>query len=199
MRRRHVTPAPVLAAAWLIVLGAAALAIGAPAYAELTTDSASCQGEVVIKGDDGTDTTITQDTKKATVDPTGSYSGTGSINGGKGKKKRSFDGAVKIDLPAPLPDYGPGSWTWSSNSSKKYASTEPKTGDYDLPSYMPRGFYVPLVATHAESGKTVCVYEGKIKLEGSFTDSPVSIGAAAGTLVLGAVATMAGIPSKKGL
>jgi hypothetical protein len=197
--RRHHAPALVLAASWLVAVGAAALAIAAPAYAELTTDSASCQGTVVIKGDDGTDTTITQDTRKATVDPAGSYSGTGSIYGGKGKKKRSFEGAVKIDLPAPFPDYGPGSWAWSGSSSRKYATTDPKTGDYDLPSYMPRGFYVPLVATHSEQGKTVCVYEGRIKLEGSFTDSPLSIGAAIGTLLLGGLATLAGLPGKEGL
>ena len=127
-------------------------ALAGPAYAELTTDRASCQGEVVITGDDGTDTTLTQDTEKVTVDPAGSYSGTGSINGGQGAEERSFDGAVKIDLPDPLPDYGPGSWAWSDDSSSTYASTDPKAGDYDLPSYVPRGFYVPLIAEHAEEG-----------------------------------------------
>ena len=199
MRRHHVKTVPVLAAGWLVALGAGVLAVAAPAYAELTTDSASCQGQVVINGEDGTDTTITQDTEKATVDPAGSYSGTGSINGGKGKKKRAFAGAVKIDLPAPLPDYGPSSWSWSSDSSRKYATTEPKAGDYDLPSYVPRGFYVPLVATHDEEGDTVCVFEGELKLEGSFTDSPVSLGAAAGTVLFGALATMAGLARKKGI
>ena len=197
--RRSVTTVPVLAAAWLVALGAAALAIAGPAYAGLTTDSASCQGEVVIKGDDGTDTTITQDTDRATVDRAGTYSGTGSIKSGKGTKERPFDGAVKIDLPAPLPDYGPSSWSWSSDASTTYATTEPKAGDYDLPSFVPRGFYVPLVATHAEEGTTVCVFEGEIKVEGSFTDSPVSIGVAAATLVLGAVASMAGVPRKEGI
>lgn len=196
MRRRHVTHRPVRAAAWLLALGAGTLVIAAPAYAELTTDAAQCQGEVVITGDDGTDTTITQDTEKATVDPAGSYSGTGSINGGKGKKERSFAGAVKIDLPAPLPDYGPESWSWSSDASRTYATTEPKTGEYDLPDYVPRGFYVPLVATHAEQGSTVCVFEGELQVAGSFTDSPVSIGAAVGTLVFGALATFAGVTRK---
>lgn len=199
MRRDHVTAVRVLAAGWLVALGVAAVAIGAPAYAELTTDSASCQGEVVITGDDGTDTTITQDTEKATVDPAGSYSGTGSINGGKGKKERAFAGAVKVDLPAPLPDYGPKSWSWSSDASKTYATTDPKTGDYDLPSYVPRGFYVPLVATHAEAGDTVCVFEGELQVKGSFTDSPVSLGAAAGTVLFGVLATMAGLARKEGI
>ena len=64
MRRRHVATHPVRAAAWLVALGAGALVIAAPAYAELTTDAAQCQGEVVITGDDGTDTTITQDTEQ---------------------------------------------------------------------------------------------------------------------------------------
>ena len=196
MRRRHVTHRPARAAAWLLALGGAGLVIAAPAYAELTTDAAQCQGEVVITGDDGTDTTITQDTEKATVDPAGSYSGTGSINGGKGKKERSFAGAVKIDLPAPLPDYGPESWSWSSDASRTYATTEPKTGEYDLPDYVPRGFYVPLVATHAEQGSTVCVFEGELQVAGSFTDSPVSIGAAVGTVVFGALATFAGVTRK---
>jgi hypothetical protein len=195
MRRHTIRTAPVLAAG--LVLGAAALVVAGPAYAGLTTDDASCQGQVEITGDDGTDVTITQDTDKATVDPAGSYSGTGSINGGQGSGERSFSGAVKIDLPAPLPDYGPGSWSWSDDSSSTYATQDPKAGDYDLPGFVPRGFYVPLVATHAEEGETVCVYEGEIKVAGSFTDSPVSIGAAAGTVLFGVVASTAGIARKR--
>jgi hypothetical protein len=195
--RPTIRTGPVLAAG--LALGAAALVLAAPAYAGLTTDDASCQGQVEIRGDDGVDVTITQDTDKATVDAAGSYSGTGSINGGQGTEERSFSGAVKIDLPAPLPDYGPGSWSWSEDSSSTYATTDPKTGDYDLPGFVPRGFYVPLVATHAEKGETVCVYEGEIKVAGSFTDSPISLGAAAATLLFGAVATTAGIARKQGM
>ena len=197
MRRPHVRRIPAVAAG-LVAFGAGAFVLAGPAFGELTTDDAQCQGQIVITGDDGTNTTITQDTKQATVDPSGTYSGTGSVYGGKGKKARSFEGAVKIDLWGPL-DYGPSSWTWSSDSSKKYATTEPKTGDYDLPDSVPRGFYVPLVAEHAEKGTVVCVYEGEIQVEGSFTDSPISIAAAAGTLVFGALATMAGIARKEGM
>ena len=196
MRRRHTT-VPLLAVGWLMALGGGVLAVAAPAFAELTTDSAQCQGQAVVTGDDGTDVTLTQDTKKATVDRSGSYSGVGSVYGGQGTEERSFSGAVKIDLPAPLPDYGPGSWAWSDDSSSTYATTDPKTGDYDLPSYVPRGFYVPLVATHAEKGTTVCVFKGQIKVSGSFTDSPISIGAAAGTVLFGVMATMAGVARKK--
>jgi hypothetical protein len=199
VRRRHIRIVPVLAAGLLIALGAAAVAIAGPAYAELTTDSADCQGEVVITGDDGTDTTLTQDTEKVTVDAVGSYSGTGSINGGQGGEERSYSGALKIDLPAPVPDYGPGSWSWSDDASSTYATTNPKKGDYDLPSYVPRGFYVPLVATHDEEGKTVCVFEGEIKVAGDFTDSPISIGAAVATVVFGILTTMAGVARKRGV
>ncbi len=196
MRPPRIRIVSVLAAGWLVACGVGAVALVAPAWAGLTTDSASCQGELVVTGDDGTVTTITQDTDRATVDPTGSYSGTGSINGGKGKKERAYSGSLKIDLPAPLPDYGPGSWSWSDDASKTYATTSPKKGDYDLPGFVPRGFYVPLVATHAEDGTTVCVYDGEIKVAGSFTDSPISLGAAAGTLVFGALATFAGLTRK---
>lgn len=196
MRRRHIRTVPVLLLGCLLASAVGTLALAVPALAGLTTDAASCQGEVVVTGDDGTEVTITQDTDRATVDPTGTYSGTGSIYGGKGKKERSFSGSVKIDLPAPLPDYGPGSWTWSSDASKTYATTTPKTGDYDLPDFVPRGFYVPLVATHAEEGTTVCAYEGEIKLAGSFTDSPISLGAVAGTLLFGVMTTVAGIARK---
>ncbi|GAA1133329.1 hypothetical protein [Nocardioides aquiterrae] len=184
-------PAPALAA--IAALGIVSLALAFPAYAGLTLDSADCQGEIMVNGDDGTDTTITQDTDRATVDPSGSYSGTGSINGGKGHKKRSYSGSLEIDLPAPLPDYGPSSWSWSDDASRTYATTEPKTGTYDLPGFVPRGFYVPLVATHAENGEKVCAYAGEIKVSGSFADSPVSLAAAAGTLLFGALATLAGV------
>ncbi len=197
--RRHVRTIPVLAAGWLLTLGVGALLLAGPAHAELTTDDADCQGEVVVTGEGGTDTTLTQETKQATVDEAGAYSGTGSINGGQGAGERSYSGAVKIDLPAPLPDYGPGSWSWSSESSSTYATTDPKTGDYDLPSFVPRGFYVPLVATHDEEGETVCVFEGEIKVAGKFTDSPISLGAAGATLVFGVMATMAGIARKRGI
>jgi hypothetical protein len=193
--RRPRTRVQLLAAGGILALGA--VTIAGPAFADLTTDTADCQGQVVVTGDDGTDVTLTQDTEKATVDPSGSYSGTGSIYGGSGNGSRSFSGAVKIDLPAPLPDYGPGSWTWSDDSSDEYATSDPKTGDYDLPGFVPRGFYVPLVATHQEKGSTVCVYKGEIKVAGSFSDSPISIGAAVATVVFGALATWAGVRRKK--
>ena len=45
----------------------------------------------------------------------------------------------------------------------------------------------------------VCVYEGEIKVDGNWTDSPVSIGAVVGTVVFGVIATMAGIARKKGV
>ncbi len=196
MHLPHIRVVPVLALGWLVAAAIGVLALGVPAHAELTTDNADCQGEVVVTGDDGTVTTITQDTERATVDPSGTYSGTGSINGGKGKKERAYAGALKIDLPAPLPDYGPGSWAWSSDASSTYATSSPKTGDYDLPDFVPRGFYVPLVATHAEEGTTVCEYAGEIKVAGSFTDSPISLGIAGGTLLFGALATFAGVARK---
>ena len=191
--------ASVLAAGWLVATGAGVLALAGPAHADLTTDEADCQGAVVVTGDDGTDATITQDTDQATVDPAGSYSGVGSIYGGQGTEARAYEGSVKIDLPAPLPDYGPDSWTWSNDDSTTYATSSPKTGDYDLPDFVPRGFYVPLVGTHAEKGETVCVYEGEIKVDGSFTDSPISLGAAAATVLFGILATTAGIARRKGV
>lgn len=196
MPRPHVRLVRLAALGWLGAGVVGAVALGVPAHAELTTDTASCQGELVVTGDDGTITTITQDTERATVDRSGSYSGTGSINGGEGKQERAYSGSLEIDLPAPLPDYGPGSWAWSSDASSTYATTSPKTGDYDLPDLVPRGFYVPLVATHAEEGTTVCAYAGEIKVAGSFTDSPISLGAAAGTLLFGALATVAGLARK---
>ena len=198
MSRRQLS-ASVLAAGWLVAAGAGFLALAGPAHADLTTDEADCQGQVVGTGDDGTDTTITQDSDQATVDAAGAYSGTGSIYGGQGTEERAYDGAVKIDLPAPLPDYGPASWGWSNDSSTTYATSSPKTGDYDLPDFVPRGFYVPLVGTHAEKGDTVCVFEGEVKVEGSFTDSPVSLGALGATVVFGVLATMAGIARKEGV
>lgn len=198
MSRRKLS-ASILAAGWLVATGTGLLVLAGPAHADLTTDKADCQGQVAITGDDGTDTTITQDTDQATVDPAGTYVGGGSIYGGSRSEERSYSGGVKIDLPAPLPDYGPSSWSWSNDSSTTYATQEAKTGDYDLPDFVPRGFYVPLVGTHAEEGETVCVYEGEIKVEGSFTDSPVSLGALGATVVFGVLATTAGIARKKGV
>lgn len=192
--RRH-----ALAGGWLVAAGVGLFAFAGPAHADLTTDEADCQGAVVITGDEGTVTTITQDTDQATVDPAGSYSGVGSIYGGQGTEERAYDGAVKIDLPAPLPDYGPESWSWSNDDGTTYATDSPKTGDYDLPGFVPRGFYVPLIGAHAEKGETVCVYEGEIKVEGSFADSPISLGAAAATLLFGVLATTAGVARKKGV
>jgi hypothetical protein len=186
----------VLAAGWLLATTVAFLALADPAHADLTTDEADCQGAVVVTGDDGSTTTITQDTDKATVEAKGSYEGVGSIYGGAKSDERSYSGAAKIDLPAPLPDYGPSSWSWSNDSSTTYATEHPKTGDYDLPGYVPRGFYVPLIATHSEDGDTVCVYEGEIKVDGTFTDSPISIGFLAATVVFGGLATMAGVKKK---
>ena len=196
MGRRQLSSS-VLVAGWLVATAVAFLALASPAHADLTTDEADCQGAVVVTGEDGeTTTTITQDTDKATVDAKGSYEGVGSIYGGSKSEKRSYSGAAKIDLPAPLPDYGPDSWAWSSDSSTTYATENPKTGDYDLPSFVPRGFYVPLIATHSEEGEQVCVYEGQIKVDGKFTDSPISIGFAVATVLFGGLATMAGLKKK---
>ena len=198
MSRRKIS-ASVLATGWLLAAGGGVLVLAGPAHADLTKDTAECQGEVVVTGDNGTDTTITQDTDQATVDRAGSYSGTGSIYGGQGSEERAYAGSVKIDLPAPIPDYGPESWSWSNDNGTTYATSSPKTGDYDLPDAVPRGFYVPLVGVHIEKGEVVCVYEGEIKVDGNWTDSPVSIGAAVGTVVFGVIATMAGIARKKGV
>lgn len=198
MNTRRARLGSVMAAGWLFATGVAMVALAAPAHADLTTDTANCQGTVVVTGED-TNTTLTQDTNQATVDATGSYSGTGSVYGGQGSEERSYSGAAKIDLPPPLPDFGPSEWTWANDASSTYATTEPKTGTYDLPGFIPRGFYVPLVATHAEKGTVVCAYEGEIKVAGSFTDSPISIGAAIGTIVFGGLATASGLARKKGV
>lgn len=122
MRRLHFHQ--VLALGWLVAFGVGTVALAVPAYAGLaaglTTDSASCRGELVVTGDDGTLTTITQDTDRATVDPSGTYSGTGSINGGKGKKERAYSGSLKIDLPA-----SPTAWCWPR--SRRSAGSAPDT------------------------------------------------------------------------
>lgn len=203
MRSKRIAVLSLAACGWLVAftIGGLGLAVvlAGPANAELTTDTAQCQGEVVVSGDDGTDTTITQSSTQVTVDDKASYSGTGSVFGGGEGEERAYAGAVKIDLPAPLPDYGPEQWAWSNDASTKYESEDPKTGTYDLPGFVPRGFYVPLIATHSEQGSTVCVFEGDLQVAGSFTDSPISIGAAVGTLVFGGLATVAGLARKEGL
>jgi hypothetical protein len=179
-----------------ILMCGASLLFAAPAAADLSTDLAQCQGQVVITGDEGTLVNVNQDTDKFTVDPSGSYVGVGSVFGGGKGKARSYTGAVVIDLPAPFPDYGPGSWGWSG-TSKTYSSENPKVGDYSVPDWVPRGFYVPLVATHTDDGKLVCVYEGQIKLiGGGLLSSPIGIGSLVLAIVTGLATLLAGVPKK---
>ena len=127
MRRRHVrTVRSPRSVGWLVALARRR----ARARRRRRTPSSpptppTARAQVVITGDDGTDTTITQDTDQATVDPVGGPTrAPGASTAGSGKEERSFAGSVKIDLPAPLPDYGPGSWAWSSDASKTYATTD---------------------------------------------------------------------------
>lgn len=180
----------------LISMCGASLLFATPANADMTTDLADCQGQVSITGDDGTLVTVNQDTDKFAVDPSGSYVGLGSVFGGGKGKERAYSGKVVIDLPAPFSDYGPGSWGWSGNS-RTYSTENPKTGDYSVPDWVPRGFYVPLVATHTDDGKLVCVYEGQIKLiGGGLLSSPIGIGSLVLAIVTGMATLFAGVPKK---
>ena len=44
----------------------------------------------------------------------------------------------------------------------------------------------------------MCVFEGEIKVAGSFTDSPISLGVAAATVLFGVLATTAGHRPEEG-
>ena len=85
MSRRKIS-ASVLATGWLLAAGGGVLVLAGPAHADLTTDTADCQGEVVVTGDNGTDTTITQDTDQATVDRPARTPGPGASTAGRARR-----------------------------------------------------------------------------------------------------------------
>ena len=166
-----------------------------PAWATLTKDTGDCRAEVRILGNEGTVVTATEKTDRLTVDPAGAYAAGGLLEGGAKGKIREYRGSLKFDLPPPFPDWGPKSWTWGG-ASRDRKSTQLKKGNYDFPSWVPRGFDVPLIGAHKEKGVEVCTFEAKLTVKGEVFDAPLAIGAAAGTGLFGLLMLGAGIPRK---
>jgi hypothetical protein len=98
---------------------------------------------------------------------------------------RKISGGIKVDLPFPLPDYRPG--TWSDRDAGKTATSGRYT--YDVPEIALRGIDIEVTGFHDDSELGACEGSVTVRLEGGFFDSvtgPMSLGftviAAAGVL-----------------
>jgi hypothetical protein len=183
-----VSAASALAGGWLALTAA-------PAAADLTIDTAQCRGSADITGDNGTSAHATESTNKFTIPPSGQYSAAGSIYGGvEQPQKRSFSGFVAVDFPPPFGSLAPKFWSWSGSGTGT-TNKEPLVGHYEIPTAVPAGIPLPVIAEHFEKGVKVCEYHGTVKVEGaSPMTSPVGIGLALATLVTGTGTVLAGRP-----
>jgi hypothetical protein len=88
---------------------------------------------------------------------------------------RRISGEIKVDLPFPLPDYTPG--TWSDRDAVKTATSGRYT--YDVPEIAFRGIDIEVTGFHDDSELGDCKGSVTVRLEGGFFDSvsgPLSLG-----------------------
>jgi hypothetical protein len=91
---------------------------------------------------------------------------TGAVLGATPPRKVS--GAIKVDLPFPLPDFEPG--TWSDDDAAEIDKTD--TYSYDLPLIAPRGYEVEVSGFHKDAGLPACRGSVTLKVKGGFFSSP---------------------------
>jgi hypothetical protein len=100
------------------------------------------------------------------VEPEDTVEYTGAILGATPPRKVS--GEIKVDLPFPLPDFEPG--TWSDDDAAEIDKTD--TYSYDLPTIAPRGYEVEVTGFHRDAGLPTCRGSVTLKVKGGFFSSP---------------------------
>ena len=177
------------------VVGAVAalglVALGGPAAGDVVEPPGSCVGTASFAegGDDGpfsVDSTALSRDDVTTVAISDTVTWSAELVGVTPGASRPISGFVKVDLPAPIPDYTVASWDGPSSLTANQGVEE-----YSLPDLVPRGVVIEVYGEHRESGEVFCTGSAKVKIAGSAVSSPVSIGSIA-LLAVSALALVLG-------
>jgi len=100
------------------------------------------------------------------VEPEDRVRYTAGVLGVSGPRKVS--GEIKVDLPAPLPDFTPGSWDDPDAVDIQKADSY----SYDLPVIAPRGYEIHVSGFHQDAGLDRCSGSVTLRVKGGFFSSP---------------------------
>lgn len=154
----------ILVRAVLLALGAGGvlMVLAAPAAADL---SGPCEASGTFRK---SDVTVNAKTAEGTIEiePKDTVEYTGTVVGATPPRKTS--GEVKVDLPFPLPDFTPG--TWSDDDSAETEKSD--TYDYDIPAIAPKGYDVEVSGFHQDAGLPRCEGSVTLRVKGGFFSSP---------------------------
>ncbi len=117
----------------------------------------------------------------------------GQVADGADVPERDFSGKVVVKTPPGLPDIElTDRWTWDGPGTGRF---DEGTVTWELPSVIPRGVPIRVEGEHKEEG-IVCEGHVIVEVEGGLFDSPLGVGAVAGTAVTAAGVGAAMIPKK---
>jgi hypothetical protein len=168
-----------------------------PAEAVLT---GVCNGQADISGDDGTSFgKITPKTNSGvyTVPIKGAAAYTGQLDGvSEPDEGRAHNGFITVALPSLVRALGisdPTIKTWNEEDSTSVADAGSIT--WDLPGVIPRGVEMTVSGSHNDPLGS-CTGSISVKLDGGLLDSAAGVATAVGTVLLGALTLLTGIPTK---
>ncbi len=176
---RHMKPWRVITAG--VLLGGVVLVGSSPAQAELD-GGCSASGEWQDSGVFVDAQAIGDEV--VTIPRKDSVAWEGSVTGPPGE----HHGSIWLELPPPFGSVEIDSWGGDGVTTSNSGVDE-----YDLPKFVPAGVEFRVAGEHVDDNGT-CTGYVNVKIEGGLTDSPIFYGAAALTIVFGAVLGFSLVP-----
>jgi hypothetical protein len=167
---------------------AGALAFSTPAAADMVNPAGACVGTAAWKtaAFDEVSTDLVPD-DVIEVPRADSVSWTGKVVGPAAATERQVSGRIAIALPFPFGSFAIDDWSGPSTDLERAG-----TYDYDLPSLVPAGVELDLLAHHDEGGSRHCNAAVGLMIEGGPFDSPLIWAALAGLLIFAGLLALLG-------
>jgi hypothetical protein len=160
----------------------------APAAADIVTPAGACVGSAAwdAGGFAETSTQLTPD-RVVEIPRADEVSWSGSVVGPADGSSRDVAGRVALALPPPFGSINLADWGGQATDVQRSG-----TYAYDLPSVVPSGVTLTLLASHDESGQRHCTATVGVIIPGGPFDSPLIWVALIGLLLVGAVLALLG-------
>jgi len=170
------------------LMAAAVVAWSAPAAADIVSPAGACVGSATWKagGFAHTSAELTPD-RVIEIPRADEVSWSGSVVGPVDGSSREVAGRVALALPPPFGSINLADWTGPASDVQRSG-----TYTYDLPSIVPSGVTLELLASHDESGQRHCTASVGVIIPGGPFDSPLTWVALTGLLLFGALLVLFG-------
>jgi hypothetical protein len=152
---------------FLLIVGLVLIGVAAPAHAELTENTIGCAGSAVVRGDDGSSTSVNAEDASVTLSDT---SGEADYEGSVQTITHNHSGEIRLEVGLGALKVA----TWESENDGDEAS---KSGVKVLPSEtsnVPPGKY-ELTGFH-EGDEGRCAGKMTVEVTGSILSNPISAG-----------------------